>query len=160
MSDLPDPSELPHPSELAAPPGWYPDPTGKPGTLYWDGRVWRTAIPVAPEVRPKNGLAIASLVIAAVAQLSTLLLVPWSIGGEILSLLAAVFGIFGAIASVFGGIIVGVVAVVIGFAARRRVKRGEANNEGIAIAGIVLGSSRSSLVSSSSRYGTATSIRR
>ena len=39
----------------------------------------------------------------------------------------------------FGGIILGVVAVVVGFAARGRVKRGEANTGGIAIAGIVLG---------------------
>jgi len=44
-------------------------------------------------------LGIASLIIAAVAQWSTPLLVPWFITGEIL----------GAIASVFGGIIVGVV---------------------------------------------------
>lgn len=25
------------------PPGWYPDPGGGAGTLYWDGRKWRTA---------------------------------------------------------------------------------------------------------------------
>ncbi|MBV8927948.1 MAG: DUF2156 domain-containing protein, partial [Mycobacteriaceae bacterium] len=42
-------------------------------------------------------------------------------------------------ASVVLGVILGIVAVVIGFAARGRVKRGEANNGGIAIAGIVLG---------------------
>lgn len=30
-----------HPS----PPGWYPDPSGKPGNLYWDGRAWHSAIP-------------------------------------------------------------------------------------------------------------------
>ncbi len=29
------------PSPLA--PGWYPDPSGKGGTLYWDGRGWHTA---------------------------------------------------------------------------------------------------------------------
>ena len=149
MPDLPNPSGAPHPPELATPPGWYPDTTGKPGKLYWDGRAWRTAIPVAPKVGPKNGLGIASLIIATVAQGATLLLVPWFITGEILVAITAVFGIIGAIASVFGGIgaiasvfggiIFGIVAVVIGFAARRRVKRGEANNGGIAIAGIVLG---------------------
>ncbi len=29
------------PSLLA--PGWYPDPSGRQGTLYWDGQQWRTA---------------------------------------------------------------------------------------------------------------------
>jgi hypothetical protein len=27
------------------PPGWYPDPTGKPGQMYWDGQAWQSAIP-------------------------------------------------------------------------------------------------------------------
>ena len=31
-----------------SPPGWYPDPSGKPGKLYWDGYTWRNAIP-APQ---------------------------------------------------------------------------------------------------------------
>lgn len=34
------------------PPGWYPDPSGKPGTLYWDGRVWRTGPPPVATGRP------------------------------------------------------------------------------------------------------------
>ncbi|MCW2690364.1 MAG: hypothetical protein JWR37_5254 [Mycobacterium sp.] len=67
----------------------------------------------APPTGPKNGLGIAALIIAIVALVSV-----WS---------------------VFGGIILGIVAVVIGFAARGRVKRGEANNGGIALAGILLG---------------------
>ncbi len=25
------------------PPGWYPDPSGAPGSRYWDGQVWHTA---------------------------------------------------------------------------------------------------------------------
>ena len=62
---------------------------------------------------PRNGLGIASLVVAIIA-----LLTVWSV----------VFGV-----------IVGVVALIIGFAARGRVKRGDANNGGVAIAGIVLG---------------------
>lgn len=34
-------------------PGWYPDPSGKPGTLYWDGRAWRTAsLPIASPPSP------------------------------------------------------------------------------------------------------------
>jgi len=112
VPDLPNPSGLPNPSERATPPDWYPNLTGKPGKLGWDGRAWHTAIPVAPKVGPKNGLGIASLIIAAVAQWSTPLLVPWFITGEILGAVTAVFGIIGAIASVFGGIIVGVVEIV------------------------------------------------
>jgi hypothetical protein len=41
--------------------------------------------------------------------------------------------------SVIGGVILGIAAVIIGFVARGRVKRGEATNGGVAIAGIVLG---------------------
>jgi hypothetical protein len=67
----------------------------------------------APPIGPRNGLGIAALVIAIIG----------------LALCA----------SVVLGVILGIVAVVIGFAARGRVKRGEANNGGIAIAGIVLG---------------------
>lgn len=66
-----------------------------------------------PPPAPKNGLGIAALVIAILALLSV-----WS---------------------VVGGIVLGVVAVIIGFVARSRFKRGEATNGGVAIAGIVLG---------------------
>ena len=41
--------------------------------------------------------------------------------------------------TVAGGVILGLIAVIIGFVARGRVKRGEATNGGVAIAGIVLG---------------------
>jgi uncharacterized protein DUF4190 len=66
-----------------------------------------------PLMRPRNGLGVTSLVLATIALLSV-----WS---------------------VVGGIILGLTAVVIGFLARGRVKRGTANNGGVAIAGIVLG---------------------
>ena len=66
-----------------------------------------------PPVGPKNGLAIASLVLAIIA-----LLCVWS---------------------VFVAVVLGLVAVVVGFFGRGRVKRGTANNGGVAIAGIVLG---------------------
>jgi hypothetical protein len=62
---------------------------------------------------PRNGLGIASLVLAIAA-----LLLVWS---------------------VVGGIVFGIVGAVLGFVARQRVNRGEANNGGIAIASIVLG---------------------
>ncbi|OBI84253.1 DUF4190 domain-containing protein [Mycobacterium sp. E740] len=63
-----------------------------------------------PPTAPKNGLGIAALVIAIVALLS-----------------------------VFGGVVLGVVAVILGFLGWNRAKRGEATNGGIAVAGIVLG---------------------
>jgi hypothetical protein len=66
-----------------------------------------------PPTGPKNGLGIAALVVAIVA-----LVFCWT---------------------VVGGIILGVCAVIFGFVARGRVKRGQATNAGVAIAGIVLG---------------------
>jgi hypothetical protein len=66
-----------------------------------------------PPVGPKNGLGTGALITA------------------IVSLPAAV--------SVFGGFLLGIVAIVLGFIGYRRAKRGEATNGGIAIAGIVLG---------------------
>lgn len=62
---------------------------------------------------PRNGLGIAALVTAIVALVGSF--------------------------SVVAGIVLGLVAVVLGFFGRSRVKRGEANNGGIALAGIVLG---------------------
>lgn len=62
---------------------------------------------------PRNGLGIAAL-IAAIAGL----VLCWSI---------------------VGGLIVGVVAIVLGFLGHGRAKRGEATNGGVAITGIVLG---------------------
>src|SRR4051794_20200822 len=55
-----------------------------------------------PPAAPRNGLGIAALIIAIVALLASF--------------------------SVAGGIVLGIVAVIIGFAGRSRAKRGEANN--------------------------------
>ena len=66
-----------------------------------------------PPIGPRNGLGIAALVLAIIG-----LVFCWT---------------------VFGGVILGVCAVIIGFVARGRVTRREATNGGIAIAGIVLG---------------------
>lgn len=63
-----------------------------------------------PASAPRNGIGIAALVIAIIALLS-----------------------------VFGGIVLGVVAVILGFIGWGRAKRGEATNGGVAMAGIVLG---------------------
>lgn len=63
-----------------------------------------------PPRGPQNGLGIAALVIAVVALLSLV-----------------------------GGIVLGVVAIILGFLGWGRAKRGEATNGGMAVAGIVLG---------------------
>ncbi|MBV8929624.1 MAG: DUF4190 domain-containing protein, partial [Mycobacteriaceae bacterium] len=103
MTEPPD--RAPTPPPPYAPGQGYPPPPPQPYAGYsgYSG----------PPVGPRNGLGIASLVIAIIALVTC--------------------------ASVVLGVILGIVAVVIGFAARGRVKRGEANNGGIAIAGIVLG---------------------
>jgi len=66
-----------------------------------------------PPIGPRNGLGIAALVLAIIG-----LVFCWT---------------------VFGGVVLGVCAVIIGFVARGRVTRREATNGGVAIAGIVLG---------------------
>jgi hypothetical protein len=63
-----------------------------------------------PPAGPRNGLGTASLVVAIIALIS-----------------------------LFGGVVLGVVAVILGFLGWNRAKRGEANNGGVAMAGIVLG---------------------
>jgi Protein of unknown function (DUF2510) len=65
------------------PPGWYPDPTGKPGQMYWDGHAWQSAIPAttrpayappqrasdtpSPATRSKRNWLIALLVVVLIA---------------------------------------------------------------------------------------------
>ena len=66
-----------------------------------------------PQVAPKNGLGIAALVLGILALLTFL--------------------------TVVGGILFGLIAVVLGFVARGKVKRGEATNGGMALAGIITG---------------------
>jgi len=62
---------------------------------------------------PSNGLGTTALVLAIIGLLSC-----WTI---------------------IGGIILGIVAVILGFVGRGRVKRGEADNGGVALAGVILG---------------------
>jgi Protein of unknown function (DUF2510) len=50
-------------------PGWYPDPSGKPGQMYWDGRGWQTAIPAAS--RSKRNWLIALMVVLLIAAAGT-----------------------------------------------------------------------------------------
>ena len=104
MSEPDRPETPPPPPQYGAYPGAYPPPPQQPYGGYPPGGF------APPPQAPKNGLGIASLVIAIVALLS-----------------------------LFGGVVLGVVAVILGFLGWGRAKRGEANNGGIAVAGIVLG---------------------
>ncbi|MCB0950308.1 MAG: DUF4190 domain-containing protein [Mycobacterium sp.] len=94
-------SEPPQYPQYGAYPGSYPPPPPQYGYGGYP--------PPAP-AGPKNGLGVASLVVAIIALFSLV-----------------------------GGVVLGVVAIILGFLGHGRVKRGEANNGGIAIAGIVLG---------------------
>jgi Domain of unknown function (DUF4190) len=96
----PYPYADPYRYQPAAFPGGYPPPPPYGGYL-----------PQA--AAPKNGLGIASLVLAVVGLLS--------------------------VATVFAPIALGIAAVVFGFIGYARAKRGIADNGGVAIAGIVLG---------------------
>lgn len=109
----PDQPQMPRtpspPPYYGAYPGSYPPPPPQPYSGY--------APPpqpyfgyAPPPPAPKNGLGIAALVIA-------------------------IIGLF----TVFGGLVLGTVAVILGFIGWGRAKRGEATNGGVAIAGIVLG---------------------
>jgi hypothetical protein len=67
----------------------------------------------AAPAAPKNGLGIAALVVAIIALLGSFTIV--------------------------GGILGGVIALILGVIGRSRAKSGEANNGGVALAGIILG---------------------
>lgn len=62
---------------------------------------------------PRNGLGIAALVVGIVGLVSSV--------------------------SVVGGILLGIVAVILGLLGRARAKRGEATNGGVALAGLIIG---------------------
>jgi len=67
-------------------------------------------------ISPRNGLGVVSLVLGVVGVVTSAVTIWPTIG-----------------------LLFGIAALAVGLAARARVKRGEANNRGIAIAGIVLG---------------------
>lgn len=105
-------SEPPQPPQYGAYPGGYPPPPPPPYGGY-PGYPGYSGYPGPPQSEPKNGLGLAALILAIIG-----LLLCWSVAG---------------------GIVLGVVAVILGFLGRGRVKRGEADNGGGAIAGIALG---------------------
>lgn len=94
------------------PGGSYPPPPAYPYSYPAPGQ-YPTYPPPAPTPVLKNGAGIAALVVA--------------IAGIVTAL------------SVIGGVGLGLVAVVLGIVGRGRAKRGEADNGGVALAGIVVG---------------------
>lgn len=59
-------------------------------------------------------------------------------GLGVAALITGILGLFGSCSVVFG-VLLGIVAIILGIVGRSRVKNGQANNGGIATAGIVLG---------------------
>jgi hypothetical protein len=82
------------------PAGWYPDPNGGPGQVYWDGQRWHTEIPATPPPvqsgipspaggqRPRRGpmlalIAVIVVVVAAAAGITSYLLSQHSHASQI-----------------------------------------------------------------------------
>jgi hypothetical protein len=105
----PDQPESPQPPQ--PPPSQPPPPGGypPPPPMPYAGQA-------PPPAAPRNGLGITALVLAIIG-----LLICW----------IPFVGFF--------GLILGIVAVILGIMGRGRVKRGEADNGGVALGGIVLG---------------------
>jgi serine/threonine kinase PknH len=65
--------------------GWYPDPTGRPGIVYWDGERWRTEIPAPPAGQPPGHLrGPKGLIAALVATIVILIAGIAGVGGYFL----------------------------------------------------------------------------
>lgn len=107
------------PSYSPQPGGYQPQPTGYPPQP--SGYAPQAGYPQpgygmgygAPAPTKKNGLGTAALVVAIAA-----LFLFWTI---------------------FGGFILGIVAIILGIIGISRAKRGEADNRGIALGGVILG---------------------
>lgn len=114
MTETPEWYGKSDPNPGAPPPGGAPyQPYPYPPGPYPGGYPPAPPYGEYPSPAPRNGLGIAALVVGIIA-------------------------LIGAI-SVVGGILLGIVAVVLGFAGRARAKRGEATNGGTALAGIIVG---------------------
>ncbi|MGV0742769.1 DUF4190 domain-containing protein [Mycolicibacterium sp. XJ870] len=115
----PQPAPTPPPYPYGTYPGGYPPPSPYAGYPPPQSGYPPQQSGYAPQQfraarGPSNGLGIAALVTAIIG-----LLLVWS---------------------VIGGLVLGAAAVILGFIAHGRCKRGEATNAGVAISGIVLGS--------------------
>jgi Domain of unknown function (DUF4190) len=120
MTEPPDRSSdrrrYPEGTPQTAPPYPYPHPYQHQPGPYPGGYLPPPSYGYPPPTGPRNGLGITALVLAIIGSLTV-----W----------VPVFNII--------SIVLGLVAVIIGFLGRGRVRRGTANNDGVAVAGIVLG---------------------
>ncbi|MGH3725911.1 MAG: DUF4190 domain-containing protein [Mycobacterium sp.] len=94
------------------PPGQYPPPPSGYPPYPYPYQYGPPGAPI-PAPAPKNGLGLGALIVGIVAIILS--------------------------CTVFGGFIGGIVAIILGALGLGRVKRSEADNRGVAIAGIVLG---------------------
>ncbi|AMY21256.1 MULTISPECIES: DUF4190 domain-containing protein [Nocardiaceae] len=90
--------------------GQYPPP---PGGQYEAAPQYAGGYQQQPPASPKNGMGIAALIVGILALLTSF--------------------------TIFGGILLGIAAVILGIIGRSRVKKLVATNKGMATAGIVLG---------------------
>lgn len=63
------------------PPGWYPNPSGVPGTRYWDGRQWGGA--AAPPPKKNNALLIVGVVVGVFMVMIAGLVMLGAIGASV-----------------------------------------------------------------------------
>ncbi|MBY6368414.1 DUF4190 domain-containing protein [Rhodococcoides corynebacterioides] len=116
-----DSGQYPPPGQYGSSPqgGQYPPPPGgqygqsPQGGQYEAAPQYAGGYQQQPPASPKNGMGIAALVVGILALLTSF--------------------------TIFGGIVLGFVAVILGFIGRSRVKKLVATNKGMATAGIVLG---------------------
>ena len=101
--------EAPSAAQQPYPYSYPPSPPSPPGGGY--PQMSYGNYPVAPVLR--NGLGVTALVVAIFALLLSI--------------------------TVAGGVILGIIAVVVGFFGRARIRRSEADNSGVTLAGIILG---------------------
>jgi archaellum component FlaG (FlaF/FlaG flagellin family) len=57
-------------SSAAPPPGWYPDPRGNQGQVYWDGQQWQ--FPPEPPKKRRLQTIVVAVIISAIAVLGIL----------------------------------------------------------------------------------------
>ena len=108
----PPPRPMPPPRPTPSPPGYWSAPS-QPSHWASPRPVPPSTYPVPPRSAAGNGLGTAAMVTGVIALLTSLFIV---------------------------GIIPGIMAVILGFQALRRVRRGQANNNNVAVAALVLGS--------------------
>ncbi|MGV0994015.1 MAG: DUF4190 domain-containing protein [Mycobacterium sp.] len=117
MTETPDWQGKPEAPTVSAPPpvGTAPYPYSYPPEPYAGGYPPPTYGDYYPGAAPiiRNGLGVASLVVAIIGLLLTI--------------------------TVAGGVVLGIIAIILGFVGLARVKRSEANNRGVALSGVILG---------------------